>query len=241
MREIPFENIDVVQYKHISMHIEKVQEKLVFQNRGGYCFEHNTLLQYALLSLGFMVTPLLCRVRWNKAPDEQTTYTHIALKVVIDEVPYLVDVGFGGIGSINPVRMDRQEPQEMPDGVYRLQQKTGQDDAYSTLFWKSTSTEEEKALYMFRNEVAQKMDLELSNWWSCSHPTARFVTSFFVARIIGGGDERHHILNNSYVVKNKDGTTLKSISITSLQELLVILDSIFSLKFEDTRHLDRYL
>jgi N-hydroxyarylamine O-acetyltransferase len=239
MREIPFENLDVVKYKHISMQIENVQEKLVAQHRGGYCFEHNTLLQYALLTLGFAVTPLLCRVRWNKAPNEQTTFTHIALKVVIDEVPYLVDVGFGGVGSIAPLRINTQDIQEIWGTIYRLQQNTGHDSSYSTLLCKSVITGEEKAMYMFRDEVAQRIDLELSNWWSCTHPTARFVTSFFVARIIG--DERHYILNRDYVISSKEGSTIKSTLIDSLQELLVILEKIFSLKFEDSSHLDRYL
>ncbi len=43
-------------------------------------------------------------------------------------------------------------------------------------------------LYAFKNEAALPVDLELSNWWSCSHPSARFVSSFFVARVVG--DER---------------------------------------------------
>ena len=40
---------------------------------------------------------------------------------------------------------------------------------------------------------------ECNNWYSCTYPSARFTTSFFVCRILG--DERHHILNADYVVR----------------------------------------
>ena len=49
--------------------------------RGGYCFEHNTLMMAALRAIGFVVEPLLARVRWNKDKDVQTTFTHMALRV----------------------------------------------------------------------------------------------------------------------------------------------------------------
>lgn len=80
-RTIPFENLDVVQRKIIAISPAEVEEKLVSKGRGGYCFEQNQLLASALLSIGFDVSPMLCRVRWNKADEEQTTFTHVALSV----------------------------------------------------------------------------------------------------------------------------------------------------------------
>ncbi len=75
--------------------------------------------------------------------------------------------------------------------------------------------------------------------WSCTYPAARFVTSFFVALVIG--DDRHHILNNSYVIRKKDGSS-ESTPIVSKEQLLAILDSIFGLRgFASTDDLDRYL
>jgi N-hydroxyarylamine O-acetyltransferase len=80
MRSIAFENIDVVLGKAISMDPTAVEEKLVGDGRGGYCFEQNTLLRLALQALGFVAAPLLCRVRWGKAADVVTTFTHMALR-----------------------------------------------------------------------------------------------------------------------------------------------------------------
>jgi N-hydroxyarylamine O-acetyltransferase len=56
LRHIPFENIDVVVGKRISMQAQDVQAKLLCLQgaggRGGYCFEHNSLLNHALVALG---------------------------------------------------------------------------------------------------------------------------------------------------------------------------------------------
>jgi hypothetical protein len=73
------------------------------------------------------VEPLLARVRWNKAADALTTFTHMALRVKWsqrDDPPsaeaaaadsgavawspsYLVDVGFGGIGPLTPIVLEQ--------------------------------------------------------------------------------------------------------------------------------------
>jgi len=78
--------MDVVKGLKISMDSSDVYDKLVTQGRGGYCFEQNTLLQSALTELGFSPpTPLLCRVRWGKAPDQITPFTHMCLSVDLGE------------------------------------------------------------------------------------------------------------------------------------------------------------
>jgi N-hydroxyarylamine O-acetyltransferase len=49
LRSIPFENLDVGPFRSqrlpISMEFDDVFSKLVVGKRGGYCFEHNTLMQ----------------------------------------------------------------------------------------------------------------------------------------------------------------------------------------------------
>jgi len=128
-RAIPFENLDVVQRKVIAIDPVAVQQKLVSGGRGGYCFEQNQLLASGLQSLGFEVSPMLCRVRWNKAADEDTTFTHVALAVSLGEKTYLADVGFAGTNSIAPVLLGSEEPQALPEGNFR----TIRDQGYTTL------------------------------------------------------------------------------------------------------------
>ena len=60
---VPFENIDIVLGRVISLNLGDLQDKLVKARRGGYCFEQNALFAAALESLGFKVTRLAARVR----------------------------------------------------------------------------------------------------------------------------------------------------------------------------------
>ena len=93
---IPFENIDPLLRRPVAIDADSVFDKLVTRARGGYCFELNTLLAAALEALGFRVTPLAARVRWQVPPDRLTLQTHMLLRVEAAHRSYIVDVGFGG-------------------------------------------------------------------------------------------------------------------------------------------------
>ena len=58
VQSIPFENLDVLLGRPISLAPEDIARKLIAERRGGYCFEHNTLLLHVLEALGFAVVPL---------------------------------------------------------------------------------------------------------------------------------------------------------------------------------------
>ena len=59
---IPFENIDPLLGRGVRLDNASLMAKLVHGGRGGYCFEHNTLLQHALLALGCRVEGFAARV-----------------------------------------------------------------------------------------------------------------------------------------------------------------------------------
>ena len=242
-RSISFENCDVVLGKRISMADADVEAKLVGQMRGGYCFEQNTLLRMALQALGFQVTPVLCRVRWNKPSDEDepnTAFTHMALKVALDQGEYLADVGFAGTNSIAPVALGTAKSQALPEGEFRV---TDGRPGYQVL--QLHVKDEWRALYSWRvGEAAAAIDLECANWFSCTYPKARFTTSFFVSRVVG--DEHHHILNEEYVVRKGHGvgSTVEKQRVADLEQLLTLLEEVFGIELAagtDVTNLDRYL
>jgi N-hydroxyarylamine O-acetyltransferase len=70
---IPFENFDICLQRPIKLDSQSLQQKLVSQRRGGYCFEVNGLLLIALQALGFEARALLCRVHTN---GQFTGHTH---------------------------------------------------------------------------------------------------------------------------------------------------------------------
>ena len=63
---VPFENLDILLGRTISLDLKAVQTKIVAGRRGGYCFEQNTLFQAVLERIGFRVTPLAARVRGDR-------------------------------------------------------------------------------------------------------------------------------------------------------------------------------
>ena len=83
VQAIPFENLSVLLGDRISMDPAAIAEKIIRQKRGGYCFEQNTLFREVLRLIGYEVTPLLARVRWNVPPEVETPLTHMVLRVEV--------------------------------------------------------------------------------------------------------------------------------------------------------------
>ena len=92
---IPFENLDILLGRGISLDLEHVFDKLVARRRGGYCFEQNTLFMTMLRELGFAVTPMEARVR--SGSTVLRARTHMVLAVEAGERQWLADV---------PIRID---------------------------------------------------------------------------------------------------------------------------------------
>jgi N-hydroxyarylamine O-acetyltransferase len=125
MRAIPFENLDVLLGRGIRVDLDSVFAKLVTARRGGYCFEHSTLLAAALTQAGFAPVAHSARVVMV-APRSASPRTHMFLSVAIDGTTYLVDPGFGGHGPLVPIPLVKnREVREGPD-VHRLAQRGGE-------------------------------------------------------------------------------------------------------------------
>ena len=93
MLNVPYENLDFVYKRDFSVNLFKIYEKIVEQNRGGICYESNTLFTFLLQTLGFNVGMLLAKV--DDLSYIGADYPHLCLLVTLDDVDYLVDVGNG--------------------------------------------------------------------------------------------------------------------------------------------------
>src|SRR5262245_60251703 len=82
---IAFENLNPLLHWPVPLDSLSLQQKLVKQRRGGYCYEHNLLLQHALERIGFKVTGLAARVLWNHPEDAIRPRTHMLLQVDIED------------------------------------------------------------------------------------------------------------------------------------------------------------
>jgi N-hydroxyarylamine O-acetyltransferase len=105
---IPYENLEIHRDGYITVHEADAFQKIVVNRRGGWCYEMNGLLAWALREIGFDVTLLASTV--NRQPTGKTIEgNHLILLVKLDRL-YLADVGFG-----NGLR----EPIPLESGSYR--------------------------------------------------------------------------------------------------------------------------
>src|SRR5204862_693519 len=99
--------------------------KLLTPGRGGWCFEHNLLFAHALEAIGFDVTRLAARVRWNVPEDVVTARSHMLLRVRVDGEDWIADVGFGGLTLTAPLRLRPELEQATPHEPHRIGLRPG--------------------------------------------------------------------------------------------------------------------
>jgi arylamine N-acetyltransferase len=111
---VPFENLDVQLRRPVVTSEEAAYDKIVGRRRGGWCYEMNGIMGWALREMGFDVTRLSAGVMREQVGDVQLG-NHLCLLVRLDR-PYFVDVGFGGSLS-EPVPLG---PAAFDDHPYRI-------------------------------------------------------------------------------------------------------------------------
>lgn len=88
---VPFENLDIVAGRPLSLELPHLYDKIVRRRQGGVCAELNTLYNWLLYSLGFQVTSYNARML---SPDTYLFRRHRILAVRLAGGTYTTDVGF---------------------------------------------------------------------------------------------------------------------------------------------------
>jgi N-hydroxyarylamine O-acetyltransferase len=231
-RSIPFENLDVLLGRGIRIDAASIERKLVGDRRGGYCFEQNHLLSSALQALGFRVTPLMARVRWQVPAEASTPLTHMLLRVESEGASFIADVGFGSMSLYHPLALVFDQAQDCSLEPRRLVRRSlvpspGGDEV-GLIVQQAKAGAEWSDVYQFTMEPASAADCEMGNWFTSAHPQSRFVQNLFASRT----DDTHRctLLNRELTLRHSDGRVEKRM-IESPEELLSVLSSHFLLQF----------
>jgi N-hydroxyarylamine O-acetyltransferase len=217
---IPFENLGAFLGEPVSLDLPLLEQKLLTPGRGGWCFEHNLYFSRVLEAIGFEVTRLAARVRWNVPPNVTTARSHMLLLVTIAGERYIADVGFGGLTLTAPLSLAPDIEQATPHEPHRLLLA---EERYSL---QAKIAGDWQTMYVFdlaRQEIA---DYEVSNWYLCHHPNSPFVKGLICAR--AAPDKRHALRNARYAVHYPDGRTERR-CIASVDELKDVLHGDFQL------------
>ena len=195
---IPFENLDVVLKRPIRLDPASLQQKMVANRRGGYCFESNALFFHALQALGFTVTPLAARVLWERADPALPPRSHMLLMVDLEDGLYLADVAFGGQTPPQPLTMAVGAEQPTALEPYRLRRTEDGELDLQALMAGAWGT-----LYRFTLHPQLPVDFEYANWFVSTHPDSFFVNNVIAA--IPGEGCRYTLFNREFRTRWPDG------------------------------------
>jgi len=223
VQAIPFENLDVLLRRDIDLTPDALHRKLVEQRRGGYCFEQNGLFLLVLGAIGFTVTPLSARVRYQRPRDYTPARTHLFLRVEIDGAPWIADVGVGGLSLTSAIRLDREGEQATRHEPRRIIRESGR------FFHQVRFGDEWQDVLEFTGEEMPLIDRELANWFTSTHPQSHFRNRLVAARALPDGG-RLTLLNRDLTIRSRTGQARTQVVITPA-ELVSVLDEQFSLRF----------
>lgn len=234
---MPFENLSPLLGLPVPLDAASVEAKMVRGGRGGYCFEHNLLFQLALDALGFRTRALGARVLWGPPAEVLPPRCHMLLLVDVQDEPWLVDVGFGGVTLPEPLRLLTNVAQRTTHEAFRIDALDEREYVLHVCLngaW--------KPVYRFDLVEQLSADYKVANYFVSTHPDSVFVNHLLAARI--DGDRRYTLFDNEL---NVHGAMPSERLLTTPGELRDVLTHIFRIRLPDetgqvsSEHLDATL
>ena len=218
---IPFENLDILLGRGISLDLDRLHDKLLVQKRGGYCFEQNTLFLAILRQMEFRVLPREARVRAG-SPAAVRPRTHMVLTVEVDGEPWLADVGFGGEGLLEPVRVGGEATPPSAGLAYRVIEE----GELRVLQMRRDGDWDDQ--YAFALAPVHPIDFEVGNWFTSTYPQSPFVRTLTAQRTTR--DVRYVLRYPTFTEIRESGIHTREIS---RGELMPLLRSVFLIDLPD--------
>lgn len=177
---VPFENLDIQRGVPIVLDEEKLFDKIVARQRGGFCYELNGLFAALLREIGFDVTLLSAGV-WEPdhnrfAPDGD----HLVLLVGLEE-RWLADVGFGD-SFRDPLRLDDPDDQTEGNTAYRI---TREGDEWTMMERDGLGKRTGGYLFTLRRRTLH--DFMFGSHYHQTHPDSPFTRKPFCTRATPAG------------------------------------------------------
>ena len=228
----PFENLTTLSGEPVLIDLPSIEQKVLHDGRGGYCYELNNLFLALLQELGFDARAISGRVVMGQPEGSWTARTHRLSLVIINDVRYITDVGFGGMVPTAPLLLDTRAEQPTPHESYRIDLHV---DGFTL---RANVAGEWRAMYIFDLQRQEDIDFAVGNWYVSTHPESSFVKQLMVART---GEGWRRTLNNGSFAIHRIGHDSERREVTDVQELIGLLGSEFGIRVPEQAQLARTL
>lgn len=216
---IPFENLDIHFGRYIELNINTIFEKIVHQNRGGFCYELNGLFYTLLKEIGFEVKMVSARVHMG---DEVygKEYDHMAIIATIEGQDYITDVGFGSFSTF-PLALQKEEKLRDDDGIFWI-------DRHNVDYLKVNKMTDTGLIpqYIFKMEGRRLTDfLEM-----CQYHQSSQESHFTQKRVVSVKTEKGRVTLTNKVLKITENEVVKEISFEGEVEFADLLWKYFGIR-----------
>jgi N-hydroxyarylamine O-acetyltransferase len=217
----PFENLNTLSGQPVLIDLPSIEQKILHDGRGGYCYELNNLFLALLQTLGFDARGISGRVVMGQPEGAWTARTHRLSLVTLDGVRYITDVGFGGMVPTAPLMLDTAVEQFTPHEPYRIEQH---EDGYTL---RANVAGEWRAMYIFDLQRQEDIDYAVGNWYVSTHPESPFARQLMVART---GEGWRRTLNNGSFAIHRIGRETERRQVADVDELMDLLRNEFDIR-----------
>lgn len=193
---VPYENLDILRKRELSLDIEDLYNKVVVRKRGGYCFELNALFGWLLRELSYQVTDYFARFLRGEATIPMRR--HRVLRVEVDGEAYLCDVGVGGPVPFRPVKLAEGLEQQQGDECYRMRK-----DSFLGWVLQERHHGEWRDLYSFTEEPQLPVDFVAANYYCQYSPDSIFNRQPMIS--IRTKDGRYSVDGNEFRTFSREG------------------------------------
>lgn len=207
-----FENIDCLLGNEIKIDLNSLYQKLIINNRGGYCFELNLFFLEALRFFGFSADIYLARVFYRGTGINAKT--HLTVVVDLENQKYIVDAGFGGPGPEDVLTFKLDIVQKL----FNYNFKIVEDVDFGYMIQRE-SDGVFKNVFAFKFDKVYPADLEMSNFYVSRLPSSAFLNNINICQFNSKG--RQTVFNSTFNTFDLQNLTSKTIVDTDdFQQLL---------------------
>ncbi len=216
---VPFENLNIHWKRAIVLDTKAILQKILEENRGGFCYELNGLFYKLLAEIGFRSKMISARVSNGKG-EFGAEFDHLAILTEIDGEEYLVDVGFGSF-TAEPLKFVLDAEQKDENGVFLIRKF---DENYFEVVTKDG--DEWKSEYIFTTLPRDLAEFAEMCHFHQTSPESHFTRNKIFSLMTKDGRKT---LTDSKFIETKGGQKNECL-INSVEEFNRILEREFGLK-----------